>query len=284
MQIETAYGIENDFYRCFLDRRMIYSCGLFTDTDDLDQAQLNKLNFIADAAHVEPGMRVLDIGCGWGGNIAFLAHERGAAKAVGITLSAQQFEEVKTHLGPKVEAELVNYLDYEPEETFDAITSIGMFEHISTPEQARSGQNIEIYRDYFRRAWEWTRPGAWFGLQTVTQLRIARDVRFLRDIGSVTYGIFPGAITPRLEAIMAAVNPYWEVVTLHMRREHYARTCASWHDKLVANRDMVVERWGQSRFDEYEHYLRRISEGFTSGYGSLAQLSLRRMEAVGSRG
>jgi cyclopropane-fatty-acyl-phospholipid synthase len=283
MQIETSYGIDSDFYRLFLDKRMIYSCGLFIDTDDLDQAQTNKLNFIADAAHVEPGMQVLDIGCGWGGNIDFLANERGASLAMGITLSAQQFQEVEKHVGGKVQAELVNYLHYEPSTRFDAITSIGMFEHIASPAQARSGQNIELYREYFHRAWEWTRPGAWFGLQTVTQLRIARDPQFLRDIGSVTYGIFPGAINPRLEAIMAAVNPYWEVVEVHMRREHYARTCAAWHERLVARRDDVITRWGEARYMEYEHYFRRISEAFHAGYGSLAQISLRRMDPVRPR-
>lgn len=279
-QIETSYGIENDFYRVFLDARMIYSCGLFLDRDDLEEAQTNKLNWIADAARVAPGMRVLDIGCGWGGNLAFLAAERGVAKAVGITLSAQQFVEVQTHTAPGIEAELVSYLDYEPDAPFDAVTSIGMFEHISSPEEARSGRNVELYREYFRRAWQWTRPGAWFGLQTVTQLRIPRDLGFLRDIGSVTYSIFPGAITPRLEAIMASVNPYWEVVEVQMRREHYARTMRHWHARLVAAEENVVQRWGRTRFVEYELYLRRMAEGFDKGHASLAQLALRRMDAI----
>jgi len=282
-QIEESYGIANDFYDLFLDRRKIYTCGLFIGTDDLEQAQLNKLNWIADAARVKPGHRVLDIGCGWGGTARFLVEERGAASAVGITLSEPQFEEARRKAVPNTDYRLVSYLDYEPDQPFDAVTSIGMFEHISTPEQARSGRNVELYREYFRRAWLWTKPGAWFGLQTVTQLRIARDPQFLRDIGSVTYSIFPGAITPRLEAIMAAVNPYWEVVELQMRREHYARTLENWHARFVRNEAEVVERWGRPRFEEYERYFRRMAEGFHKGYGSLAQMALRRLDPVAPR-
>jgi cyclopropane-fatty-acyl-phospholipid synthase len=283
IEIETSYGIENAFYDMFLDRRKIYTCGLFLDTDDLDQAQLNKLNYISDCAHLQPGMRVLDIGCGWGGNLSFMAHDRGAAQAVGITLSAQQFEEVRTHFDDKVTAELTDYRDYAPDGKFDAVTSIGMFEHVATPEEARSGRHIEIYRDYFRRAWEWTNPGAWFGLQTVTQLRIARDIKLLRAIGSVTYGIFPGAITPRLEAIMAAVNPYWEVVSLQMRREHYSRTCAAWRANLNRNREEIVLRWGEARFTEYDSYFKACIDSFDAGYTSLAQISLRRIDSAGGR-
>lgn len=280
VQIEESYGISNDFYRHFLDRRKIYSCALFIGTDDLDQAQLNKLNWIADAAHVKRADSVLDIGCGWGGNLRFLVEDRKVKKATGITLSAAQFEETREIDLPNVETKLISYADYEPDQKFDAITSIGMFEHIASPEEARSGRNVELYRDYFRRAWQWTRPGAWFGLQTVTQLRIPRDPGFLRDIGYVTYAIFPGAITPRLEAIMASVNPYWEVVEVQMRREHYARTLEHWHVRFVRDEHPIKERWGQERYEEYERYLRRMAEGFRRGYASLAQLSLRRVDEI----
>lgn len=282
-QIEQSYDISNDFYRLFLDKRMVYSCGLFVGTDDLEEAQRNKLDWIASAARVVPGSRVLDIGCGWGGNLQFLVESRGAAEAVGITLSPAQYDQARRINNPNIEARLVSYLDYEPEKPFDAITSIGMFEHIATPEDARSGRSIELYREYFRRAWEWTRSGASFGLQTVIGLRIPRDPRMLREIAFVTYSIFPGAITPRLEAIMASVNPYWEVVELQTRREHYARTLQHWHARFCRNERIVRERWGDERFEEYERYLLKMAEAFADGYGSLAQLSLRRMDAPAGR-
>jgi len=282
-QIQESYDVSNDFYRLFLDKRMIYSCALFTGTDDLEEAQVNKLAWIAEAAHVTPGARVLDIGCGWGGNLRYLAQTRAAGAAVGITLSPAQYEEARRINIPNVEAHLVSYLDYEPEEPFDAITSIGMFEHIATPDDARSGRSIDLYREYFRRAWTWTRPGAWFGLQSVTGLTLPRDPKTLREIAFVTYKIFPGAITPRLEAIIASVNPYWEVVELQTRREHYARTLEHWHARLRRNEKTVRERWGDARFDEYDVYLSAMARAFKAGFGSLAQLALRRLDNVRER-
>jgi cyclopropane-fatty-acyl-phospholipid synthase len=282
-QIKESYDISNDFYRLFLDKRMIYSCALFNGTDDLEQAQLNKLNWIADAARVRPGTRVLDIGCGWGGNLRFLAEARGAGAVVGITLSPAQYDEVRRINLPNVEGRLVSYLDYQPDEPFDAVTSIGMFEHIATPEDARTGRNVELYREYFRRAWEWTRPGSWFGLQSVIGLTLPRDAKKLREIAFVTYKIFPGAITPRLEAIMASVNPYWEVVELQTRREHYARTLGHWHARFRQNEATVRARWGDARFEEYDLYLGAMIEAFAAGYGSLAQISLRRLDKLRER-
>jgi cyclopropane-fatty-acyl-phospholipid synthase len=279
-QIQESYDVSNDFFRLFLDKRMIYSCGLFIDTDDLEQAQFNKLQWIANAARIVPGMRVLDIGCGWGGNLQFLRETRAAASAVGITLSPAQYDQARRINDPAIAAKLVNYRDFEPDKPFDAITSIGMFEHVATPEEQRSGKSIEIYRDYFRRAWTWTKPGAWFGLQSVIGVRIPRDPKMLRDIAFVTYSIFPGAITPRLEGIMAAVNPYWEVVELQTRREHYARTLQHWHARFMKQEAQIRERWGDQRFADYDRYLGIMIRAFTEGYGSLAQLALRRIDAV----
>jgi len=277
-QIRQSYDISNDFYRLFLDEMMIYSCALFRGEESLEQAQLNKLGWIADAARVVPGARVLDIGCGWGGNLEFLVEERGAREAVGITLSPGQYEAASALGLANTSAQLTSYLDYQPGEAFDAIVSIGMFEHIATPEEARSGRHVELYREYFRRAWAWSKPGAGFGLQSVVGLRIPRTRQALRDMGEVTYGIFPGAISPRLEAIVAAVNPYWEIVEIQMRRTHYARTLEHWHARLRGNEKAVRAGWGDERFAEYDRYLSATAKAFHDGYVSLAQLALRRVD------
>jgi cyclopropane-fatty-acyl-phospholipid synthase len=281
-EIQETYDVSNDFYRLFLDERMTYSCGLFDESDDLERAQLNKLHWIANAAGVAPGMRVLDIGCGWGGNLDFLARERGAGAAVGITLSPAQYRQASTLDHPAIEVHLTSYTDYRPRHAFDAVTSIGMFEHIATPEQARTGRNVDAYRDYFRRVWGWTRPGARFGLQSVVSLRIPRDRGTLRRMGVVTAQIFPGAVTPRLESIVASVNPYWEVAEVQMRRPHYARTLAHWHRRLLRNESVIRERWGDQRFEDYDRYLLESSRAFEAGWLTLAQLSLERLEAPGA--
>ncbi|MBB6122876.1 SAM-dependent methyltransferase [Sphingobium subterraneum] len=277
-EVEVSYGIDNQFYDMFLDSRKIYSCALFDGTTDLDSAQGKKLHFIADAAHVTAGQAVLDIGCGWGGNLAFLANERQASRAIGITLSEQQFQEAQQFRSSKIEVQLTDFRDYVPDRLFDAVVSIGMFEHIATPTQARTGESIDLYREFFSKAWKWTKPGAYLGLQSVIQTRLPRDLNFIRDIGSVIHGIFPGATAPRFEEVYIAASPFWEIVEMHTRREHYALTCAAWHDRLVSNEQAVVERWGRQRFAEYERYFRRISEAFSEGYGSLGQFSLRRID------
>ena len=153
-----------------------------------------------------------------------------------------------------------------------------MFEHIATPEQVRGGENIRVYREYFRRAWNWTTPGAWFGLQTVMGHLLPRRRSEIEDLSWGTSTIFPGAITPRLEAIVAAVNPYWEVMEVWTRREHYARTSAAWLDGLRRNEALIRERWGDATYTEYERYLAGCVHVFEKGYQSLGQLVLRRID------
>jgi cyclopropane-fatty-acyl-phospholipid synthase len=282
-EIAISYDVSNEFFRLWLDENMNYSCALFEGTDSLEAAQKNKLRWIHDAARVEPGKRVLDIGCGWGANLRYLTQERGVREAWGITLSEAQFTHLREARLPGVTVECVSYRDWQPARRFGAVTSIGMFEHIATPEEARAGRHVEIYRDYFRRVWEWTEPGAWFGLQTVIGGLMPRKRDELRELGWATYTIFPGAITPRIEAIAAAVNPYWEIMELRTRREHYERTTAEWGRRLRAQRSTIEARWGEARFHEYERYLAACGMAFRKGYQSLAQLALRRIDAPGEQ-
>ncbi len=276
--IAVTYDVSNEFFSLWLDRRMIYSCALFEGTDDLEQAQTNKLKWFHDKVRVTPEKRVLDIGCGWGGLMEFLSGEMGVRDVTGITLSHAQYSSIREKSTPGISAEFVSYLEYKPDKKFDAMISIGMFEHIATPEQVRGGENIRIYRDYFRRAWEWTTPGSWFGLQSVIGALLPRKREDVQDLAWGTGAIFPGAITPRPEAIMAAVNPYWEVMEFWTRREHYAKTTAVWLSRLQRNESLIRERWGDKTFEDYERYLGGCVRVFEKGFQSLAQVVLRRID------
>lgn len=275
--IEVTYDVSNSFFSLWLDRRMIYSCALFEGTDDLDQAQFNKLSWFFEKTRVTPEKRVLDIGCGWGGLMDFFV-EKGAKDVTGITLSTAQHTAIRERKTPGVNAELISYLEYKPEKKFDAVVSIGMFEHIATPEQVRGGENLRIYRDYFKRVWQWTTPGTWFGLQSVIGALLPRKREEIHDLGWGTNTIFPGAVTPRPEVILAAVNPYWEVMELWTRREHYAKTSAAWLKGLQKNESVIREKWGDKTYEEYERYLNGCVGVFEKGYQSLAQLVLRRID------
>ena len=204
--------------------------------------------------------------------------EKGATDVTGITLSTAQLSAIEERKTPGVNAKLVSYLEYKPEKKFDAVVSIGMFEHIATPEQVRGGENLKIYRDYFRRVWEWTTPGTWFGLQSVIGALLPRKREEIRDLGWGTNTIFPGAVTPRPEVILAAVNPYWEVMELWTRREHYAKTAAAWLKGLQKNESVIREQWGDKTYEEYERYLGGCVRVFEKGYQSLAQVVLRRVD------
>lgn len=277
--VQVSYDVGNEFFRLWLDRRMNYTCAIFDGTDDLDEAQVKKLAFLYDYAHITPEMSVLDIGCGWGANIEYLAVDRGVRDVHGITLSPAQFEEIQARDIPNLTTHCTSYLDYQPDRKFDAIMSICMIEHVVTPEDARTGKHIEKYRNYFRLAWEWSRPGAHFALQTILRNRIPRNRQDARDIGWVTYEIFPGGITPRMEDIVVAVNPYWEVVQVTTRRLDYKRTCEKWLEGLHANETLIRERWGSKVFEDYDRYLSTCVRAFEKHYQSLAQWSLKRIDA-----
>lgn len=277
-QVQVSYDVSNEFFRLWLDERMNYTCGVFEDTDNLEVAQVKKLNVIHDYAHITPDKRVLDIGCGWGANIEFLALDKGVKDVNGVTLSSAQFEEIKRRNVPGVSAKCMDFFQYETEKKFDALTSICMIEHVVSPEQARAGQSVERYRAYFKKAWELTNEGSWFGLQTILRNRVPRNKQDIRDIGWVTYEIFPGGITPRMEDIVMAVNPYFEVMELKTRREDYGKTCWHWRDRLRKNEALIRSKWGDKVFDDYDRYLSTCVRGFEMHYQSLAQWSLRRID------
>jgi cyclopropane-fatty-acyl-phospholipid synthase len=289
--IAVSYDVSNEFFRLWLDERMNYTSAVFDDPAtpggargevvdpelSLEQAQLNKLRILSDYAHVKPGMTVLDIGCGWGANLEYQALVN-KAKAHGITLSEAQCAEIRRRAVPGVTASVCSYLDYRPELKFDAIVSICMMEHIVSPLEARESKSVAAYRNYFRLAHEWTRPGAYFGLQTILRNFVPRDRQDVRDLGWVTYEIFPGGIVPRLEEIIAAVNPYWEVLEVKTRRLHYERTTFLWRERLRKNEAKIRATWGDKVFDDYDRYLSTCVTGFQKHYQSLAQYSLKRID------
>lgn len=277
-EVEVSYDVGNEFFRLWLDERMNYTCAIWDGDCSLEQAQLNKLAILSDFAKVGPGDRVLDIGCGWGAALEYLVERREVAEAHGITLSSAQLEEIEARGIPRCVASLSDYRDYRPERPFDAVLSICMIEHVATPEQARRGEHIALYRDYFRRIHEWTEPGAHFGLQVILRDRIPRDRDDLRDIHWFTHHIFPGGLSLRLEDLIRSTSPYWEILEIHTRREHYQRTMAAWAERYDRNEAEIRRRWGDAVFEDYRRYLHGGVRAFERRYQSLAQLSLRRLD------
>jgi cyclopropane-fatty-acyl-phospholipid synthase len=183
---ERHYDIGNDLYRRMLDGRMIYSCGYWRDADTLDAAQEAKLILIANKLGLEPGMRVLDIGCGWGGAAQFFAEKFGC-EMVGITVSREQASLARERCaGLPVEIRLQDYRELD--EPFDRVYSIGMFEHVGV-------KNYKTYMDVVRRC-----------------LRDAESLSLLHTIGAlrtrhqtdpwIERYIFPNSMLPSIPAAL----------------------------------------------------------------------------------
>jgi cyclopropane-fatty-acyl-phospholipid synthase len=287
--VEVSYDVSNEFFRLWLDERMNYTCAVFESPDQsLEAAQLNKLRILSDFAKITPDKRVLDIGCGWGACLEYAVSVRHVKRAVGVTLSTAQAEEVNARKIPGAQCVGADFMKWETGEKFDSLISICMIDHLCSPEEARQGKAVDIYRAYFKKAWELSDKGAWFGLQTILRNRTPRMTPWgalpagtrkdLEDVYFCTHTIFPGGLNPRLEEIIQAVNPYWEVMQVNTRRDHYQRTTAEWLRRLHRSEGIIRKKWGDKVFEDYDRYLSTCVRAFDAHYSSLAQYELRRID------
>ncbi|EYF03540.1 class I SAM-dependent methyltransferase [Chondromyces apiculatus] len=288
-EVEVSYDVSNEFFRLWLDERMNYTSAVYESPDQsLEAAQLNKLGILSDFAKVGPEKKVLDIGCGWGAALEYVTTSRGAKRAVGITLSTAQSQEVNARKIPGAEVVCTDFRKWETDERFDSLISICMMDHLCSPAEARQGKAVDIYRAFFKRCWDMTNPGAWFGLQTILRNRTPRMTPWggmeagtkkeLEDIYFCTHTIFPGGLNPRMEEIIQAVNPWWEVVTVKTRRQDYQRTTGEWLRRMRLNETLIRSKWGDKVFDDYDRYLSTCVNAFDKHYSSLAQYELRRID------
>ena len=285
--VEVSYDVSNEFFRLWLDERMNYTCAVWPDDptvpvakrkQSLEEAQLNKLRILSDYARVTPEKAALDIGCGWGACLEYLATTRKAKRSVGVTLSTEQAKEVNARKIPNVECVGADFMKWETKEKFDSVISICMIDHLCSPQEARLGKVVEIYRNYFKKAWELTNEGAQFGLQAILRNRTPRIKKDLEDVYFCTHVIFPGGLNPRMEDIIQAVNPYWEVMQVQTRREHYQRTTGEWLARMKDHEKIIREKWGNKVFEDYDRYLSTCVRAFDQHYSSLAQFELRRID------
>jgi cyclopropane-fatty-acyl-phospholipid synthase len=274
-EIDLSYSVSNEFFRLWLDEGMHYtSASYLTGEETLEEAQLNKCRILYDFAEMDPDKRVLDIGCGWGSNLEYLA-SRGVKQAHGITLSTAQVEWIRQRDLPGVQAWLQDYKDFQPEEKYDALQSIEMIDHLCSPEQARKGMAVDLYREYFRKLHGWVKPGSCFGFQAILRDRVPRTRKDLEDLAFTADIIFPGGLNPRLEELIMAIRPYWEVVEMRTQRECYGRTTGEWLRRMRAHEASIREQWGDQLYDDYERYLSTCVRAFESHWSSDVQMKLR---------
>ena len=284
--IEAHYDVGREFYRLWLDPEMIYSCALWPDgtarfDDDLARAQQAKLAWHADAAGVGPGARVLDVGCGWGAMLRYLVETRGAAAVTGLTLSSDQADAASALLEPsgRARVRLEDWRDHlagaplDPEEAYDAVVSIGAFEHFTHQGLDRAGR-IDVYRRFFEGCARWLVPGGRLSLQTIAY----ED--FDETTGSVssffTDEIFPESALPHLGEIVAAAEGSFRLQVLRSDPDHYEHTLHLWQQRLEAATDAAIDVAGADTFRRYRKYLRLSRAMFDRRVCTLYRIAFER--------
>lgn len=272
--IRHHYDVGNDFYRLWLDPSMTYSCALWEEGDTLESAQVRKLDFHAAQARAAGAARVLDVGCGWGSGLRRLVEHHGVGRAVGLTLSAAQAEWVRALGVPGIEARVEGWEEHAPEAPYDAVISIGAFEHFARP-QMENIERVAAYRAFFARCHGWLRPAGWMSLQTIAWGNARPEDRsefFTREI-------FPESDLPKLADVAAAADRLFEVVALRNDRRDYARTAREWLARLAARRAEAVATVGEEAVLRFERYLKLVVVAFEAlGNLVLYRISLRRID------
>jgi cyclopropane-fatty-acyl-phospholipid synthase len=256
--IRFHYDRSNDFYRLFLDPRMVYSCAYFRSADTtLEDAQVAKLNLICRKLDLQPGDRFLDVGCGWGALIGHAASQYGVA-ATGCTLSRAQYDYAVAGLKGRAQVFECDYRNLGG--SYDKIASVGMFEHVG---RRRA-------REYFRKMADLLAPNGLFLNHAIARAQGVED-----DAASlfVRRHIFPGGQLIHLwEMIRAAEDSGFEVLDVENLRRHYALTCRQWEERLVANRDAALALIDEPTFRAWRIWLAASALSFEDGLNGVYQV------------
>ncbi len=253
------YDLGRDLYRAMLDHRMIYSCGYWRRATTLEQSQEHKLDLIARKLGFESGMRVLDIGCGWGGALQYFAERYGIC-GVGVTISEDQHAAAcELTEGQPVEIRLQDYRELD--EQFDRIYSIGMFEHVGH-------KNYATYMEVVRRCLS---PDGLFLLHTIGgRLSQARTDPW------ITRYIFPNGMLPSARQIAKAAEGVLNIEDLHNFPQDYDRTLMAWYANFERAWPELKAKYDERFFRMWRYYLLASAGGFRAGGNQLWQIVFSR--------
>lgn len=274
--VQAHYDLSDDFFALFLDPTRTYSCAYFERDDmSLEEAQIAKVDLSLGKLGLQPGMTLLDIGCGWGTTI-IRALERYDVNVVGLTLSRNQQAHVQRRLDdhPSARSKRVLLQGWEQfDEKADRIVSIGAFEHFGR----------DRYDDFFKTAYEALPADGVMMLHTIikpsdeefAERGLPLTITKLRFIKFIMDEIFPGGDLPQVKgAEEHARRAGFAVKLVQPLRLHYARTLDTWAQALESRRDEAIAVQSQEVYDRYMKYLTGCADLFREGYTDVAQFTL----------
>jgi cyclopropane-fatty-acyl-phospholipid synthase len=244
---EKHYDLGNDLFRNMLDKRMNYSCAYWKDADSLDKAQENKLELICRKLYLKSGMKVLDIGCGWGAFGKYAAAKYGVG-VVGVTVSKEQVTLGREMCkGLPVEFRLQDYRDVN--EKYDRIVSVGMIEHVGH----------KNYNEYFKVAGRNLNDDGLFLLHTIGEVRSVNKT----DAWTHKY-IFPNGMLPSIAQLAGAVEGKFIIEDLHNIGADYDKTLMAWYNNFNDNWNVIKDMFNERFYKMWKYFLLSSAGAFRS--------------------
>jgi cyclopropane-fatty-acyl-phospholipid synthase len=274
--VQSHYDLSDDFFRLFLDPTQTYSCAYFQRDDmSLEEAQIAKIDLSLGKLGLQPGMTLLDVGCGWGATMR-RAIEKYDVNVVGLTLSRNQQAYVEKMFATldTTRSRRVLLQGWERfHEPVDRIVSIGAFEHFG----------FDRYDDFFKMAYEALPTDGAMMLHTIVQPApeeieargLPTTMRLIRFIKFIMEEIFPGGRLPTVAVVEEhATRAGFEVKLVQPLRLHYARTLDTWASALKERRDEAIAIQSEEVYERYMKYLTGCADLFRDGYTDVCQFTL----------
>ena len=281
--VQAHYDLSDDFFRLFLDPSQTYSCAYFERDDmTLEEAQQAKVDLALGKLGLQPGMTLLDVGCGWGSTMR-RAIEKYDVNVVGLTLSKNQAGHVQKMFddldSPRTTRILLAGWE-EFDEPVDRIVSIGAFEHFGH----------DRYDDFFKMAYDALPDDGVMLLHTITGLTPAQMVErgmpltfeLARFMKFIITEIFPGGRLPSIEKVEDhSSKAGFKLTRRQSLQPHYARTLDHWAATLEAHKSQAIETQSEEVYERYMHYLTGCAKGFRIGYIDVNQFTLEKQPPAG---
>jgi cyclopropane-fatty-acyl-phospholipid synthase len=251
---EHTYNLTRRLYELFLDEDRQYTMAYYRDVNNsLEKAQLDKKAHLAAKLNIKPGMKVLDIGCGWGGFALYL-HKHYGVEVLGVALAPDQIAFCKERakalgVDDKVKFALMDYRDVEGQ--FDRISSVGLLEHVGTPH----------YPQFYQHTARLLKPGGVMFSHCCGRANVPGST----DAWTRKY-IFPGGYIPALSELVApAEKAGWQVMDVEAMRFHYSHTLEEWYNRTVMHKEEIVELYDEVFYRMWQFYLAGAEQAFRHG-------------------